>query len=221
MPRQISITHSLSQFNAHQDTVDAWLTYHRQRLAKDAWVYIRTQSEDLEEVIKRLMHSRPDISAILPHLLTNHDLKTENQIVATHLTHLQLMTWFSDYKISKNSYQANHATLLSSMLLNESPSNCPIVISCHDANSIQAANQLAALRIQQQLSPVIGIFLSPVLATQTHPDSKPLGWQSWSTLAELADMPVIGLGGLSPSLSQTAALHGANCIAGIRHFFQS
>ena len=62
------------------------------------------------------------------------------------------------------------------------------------------------------------MLLSPVLATQTHPDIVPLGWQSWSSLAQLADMPVIGLGGLAPSMSAQALDHGGLSIAGIRQF---
>lgn len=221
LPTQISITHSLEQFSAHQDAVATWFTYHQQRLPKDTWVYMRIQSEYSEDVVKRLMRSRPDISVILPHLFNSHSLVADNQVVATHLTHSQLMTWFNGHELSKNYNQGRQAALLSSMSLSELPLDYPIVISCHDASSIKAANQLAALRIQQKLSPVIGIFLSPVLATQTHPDSQPLGWKSWSILAELADMPVIGLGGLSPSSSKIAATYGANCIAGIRQFFQN
>ena len=98
--------------------------------------------------------------------------------------------------------------------------NYPLIISCHDAQSIAAANKLAHRRLEQQLPPVIGIFLSPVLATQTHPDTEPLGWQAWSILAELADMPVIGLGGLSPVMRAQAEQYGGIAVAGIRQFLR-
>ena len=93
-----------------------------------------------------------------------------------------------------------------------------MIVSCHDAASIYAANKLANARLQQQLPPVIGIFLSPLLATQTHPDTAPLGWSDWSTLAQLADMPVIGLGGLSPAMIERVAQYGGISVAGIRQF---
>ncbi|MGB2082696.1 MAG: thiamine phosphate synthase, partial [Psychrobacter sp.] len=89
---------------------------------------------------------------------------------------------------------------------------------CHDIASITAANQLASMRILQKLPPVIGAFVSPVLATQTHPDDAPLGWEAWSALAELADMPVIGLGGLEPAMLNQALQYGGISVAGIRQF---
>ncbi|MBR5494162.1 MAG: thiamine phosphate synthase, partial [Psychrobacter sp.] len=67
---------------------------------------------------------------------------------------------------------------------------------------------------------VIGIFQSPVLVTQSHPETAPLGWQAWAELAALADMPVIGLGGLSPVMSARAEQYGGIAVAGIRQFFQ-
>lgn len=63
-------------------------------------------------------------------------------------------------------------------------------------------------------------LLSPVLTTQTHPETVPLGWEAWSALAQLADMPVIGLGGLVPSMIDQALAHGGVSVAGIRQFHE-
>ena len=98
--------------------------------------------------------------------------------------------------------------------------NVPLIVSCHDKESVAVANHLAQVRLKQQLPPVIGIFLAPVEYTQTHPDTQPLGWEAWSKLAELADMPVIGLGGLSPMMYEQIVLHGGVAVAGIRQFFK-
>jgi len=159
-------------------------------------------------------------------------------ISAYHLTQTELMAWFSRYQKQSShldsgadsnddlSYDSssNRATAEVSCrfdldLLNTSDQNTTgLIISCHDAESIAAANQLANLRLTLSLAPVIAIFLSPVLATQTHPEQTPLGWQQWSALAALADVPVIALGGLSPAMRDLATTNGANTVAGIRSF---
>jgi 8-oxo-dGTP diphosphatase len=163
------------------------------------------------------MHGRPDIQVIVPYGTDSQFVdvdepmptKTESishQVVANHLTHAALMQWFED---------AQDISVSETCLSDD----FPLIISCHDIASIKAANKLASVRIQHQLPPVIGIFISPVLATQTHPDTVPLGWEAWSALAQLADMPVIGLGGLSPMMIDRALVHGGVSVAGIRQFF--
>lgn len=90
--------------------------------------------------------------------------------------------------------------------------NLPVIISCHDKMSIQRANELA------KIHPVMAIFLSPVLPTATHPDTPCLGWQRFGELSDVADVPVIGLGGLSPDDLLVAHRFGAVAVAGIRGF---
>ena len=205
LPNQIVITYPLAHFTAQSDAEMAWLTYHKQHLPQDAWVYIRIKANASEsQLIEQLLTLRPDIQSIVPHnnshasFITNL-VKDNFQTQAYHLTQTELMdNMQQDYAIDR-----------------------PLLISCHGADSIQAANQLAASRLAKQQAPVIAIFLSPVLATQTHPNELPLGWEAWTTLAQLADMPVIALGGLSPSMYQQATQYGATSIAGIRQFMSS
>lgn len=213
LPAQISITYPLAHFSDTSNPMTAWLKYHQQHLQADAWVYVRVKEEGAEESIKQLLHQRPDIQAIIPNNL--HTKKEDNavntvinsQIVAGHLTQTQLIQWSN------------------SILENEIPdsiiaSRLPLIVSCHDKESIDAANKLANSLLKYQLPPIIGMFLSPLLFTQTHPDKPPLGWDTWAELAELANMPVIGLGGLSPAMSEQARLHGAVAVAGIRQFLK-
>ncbi|WP_352338135.1 NUDIX domain-containing protein [Psychrobacter sp. 16-MNA-CIBAN-0192] len=209
LPTQIVITYPLAHFTAKPNATAAWLTYHQQHLPQQAWVYLRiklNESTDVSDespliesqLMEQLLTLRPDIQSIVPHN-NNASFATNAQCKAYHLTQTELMNnVLRDYVIDR-----------------------PLLISCHDADSIQAANQLAASRLTKQQSPVIGIFLSPVLATQTHPNEQPLGWKAWSILAQLADMPVIALGGLSPSMYQQATNYGATSIAGIRQFMSS
>ncbi len=170
-----------------------------------AWLYIRVKDSDFDNSVKQLMALRPDIQVILPFERRLHSLQADYQIVAHQISQTALMKWFDNEQDSSVGEQAL-------------PLDRPLIISCHDAASIHAANQLASVRLQQQQAPVIGVFLSPVLATQTHPDTAPLGWVAWSALAQLADMPVIGLGGLSPAMIEQAVQYGGISVAGIRQF---
>ena len=213
VPTTIAITYPLTHFDASPDPMAAWLTFHQNKLTANAWVYIRIKAAGSESMAAQLMHMRPDIKAIVPCDVNGQTLTTEaplamkdtttaNSIVANQLSHTALLQWSEDTQdrvLSKN---------------------YPLIVSCHDAASIDAANKLAHARLQQQLPPVIGAFLSPVLVTHTHPDTVPLGWESWSALAQLADMPIIGLGGLSPVMIHQVLEHGGISVAGIRQFFE-
>jgi len=78
--------------------------------------------------------------------------------------------------------------------------------SCHDAQELSHA---ARLGLDYAL-------LSPVQATRSHPDARPLGWQCFADLAEGARLPVYALGGLGPGDLERAFAHGAQGIAAIR-----
>ncbi len=208
LPINIAITYPLAHFNTYSDPAKAWLQFHQKHLAKNAWVYIRIKEAGLAKIREQLMHLRPDVKTIVPIDDDLQKLADNAQIVAYHLTHSTLMQWSDE----------SEGNTISDIVLS---SNRPLIASCHDAGSIYAANKLAYTRLAQQLPPVMGIFLSPILATHTHPDTTPLGWQEWSALAALADMPVIGLGGLSPASFDQAAQHGATSIAGIRQFMSA
>ena len=214
LPQQIVITYPLAYFSDAANPKVAWLKYHETHLAQNAWVYVRLKTIDSENSIEQFLRSRADIQALVPDGFNSNEVNgviTNRQVVAKHLTHTELMQWLN--------HNQNNEVSHCGIGLNPS-TNYPLIISCHDAESIHAANKLACVRLQQQLPPVIAIFLSPVLATQTHPETIALGWQTWSELAVLADMPVIGLGGLSPKMSGQVEQYGGIAVAGIRQFFQ-
>ncbi|MGP5542534.1 NUDIX domain-containing protein [Psychrobacter celer] len=220
LPPAITTTYPLAHFGGHTDPAAAWLAYHEQHLLPSAWVYVRLKDASVsraDRTITQLMQQRPDIQVILPltdgslssaeirDTPTSQVLMVHQSISAYHLTHTELLHW-------------QHSQYGQAAAADSIPAGQPLIVSCHDAESIAAANQLARMRIQQQLPPIIGIFVSPVLFTQTHPDTAPLGWQAWSALTKLADMPVIGLGGLSPSMIDKAKQYGGVSVAGIRQF---
>ncbi len=198
------------------------------------------------KIAQQLLASRPDINAIVAYKVrhkiasktpqtdslnelsinqnSNSALAENNsQIFAYHLTQTELMAWFHHYQQQqKDGFKpfVGADDLSLNLLKPSSDAMTGLVISCHDIASITAANQLAHLRLLHGLAPVIAIFLSPVMATKTHPDSPALGWQRWSVLAQLADMPVIALGGLTSTMTAIAAQHGASSLAGIRGFLK-
>ena len=225
LPALITITYPLAHFATQADSQKAWLNFHQKNIAQNAWVYIRVKDKQAKPYASSLLKARSDIKAILPitdsGFINNfdtflidsdtnaakHNKGLNKQLVASHLNHAEVMTYYDslqvDFDSSKHLYANQH-----------------LVLSCHDVQSIKAANALAKIRLQYNLPPIIAIFLSPVLMTQSHPDTEPLGWQQWSELAQLADMPVIALGGLSPDMSHLASSYGATGIAGIRQFLQ-
>ncbi|MCI0591772.1 MAG: Nudix family hydrolase, partial [Gammaproteobacteria bacterium] len=71
--------------------------------------------------------------------------------------------------------------------------------SCHNVTEILHAGRIG----------VDFIVLSPVFATPTHPEAKPLGWEGFRQLAEHARMPVYALGGMQAEHLETAWRVGA------------
>lgn len=207
LPPHLAITLPLTEFE-HAFT---WLDYHQTAIPKNAWVYIRPKAclvghnKNNEAILaKQLVNQRSDLKAILP-VAVAQDLAKEcqalPQLIAGHLSQSELLAEnYGSLELQNFTY--------------------PLIVSCHDEVSIIAANTLAKLRLSQQLPPVIAILLAPVLPTKSHPNEAVLGWEAWSTLATLADVPVIALGGLSPKQLAAAQDFGAIAVAGIRQFLE-
>ncbi|VAW84262.1 Mutator MutT protein (7,8-dihydro-8-oxoguanine-triphosphatase) / Thiazole tautomerase TenI-like domain [hydrothermal vent metagenome] len=78
-------------------------------------------------------------------------------------------------------------------------------VSCHTREQLDQA-----VRINADFA-----LLSPVQATATHPDDKPLGWSRFSSLVADVPIPVYALGGMDASLENKARQHGGQGIAAI------
>lgn len=89
------------------------------------------------------------------------------------------------------------------------PWHQPVGASCHDA-----AGLALAARIDADFA-----TLSPVHATATHPDARPLGWAAFETWVDAAALPVYALGGMRAEDAERARSHGAQGVAGIRGFW--
>lgn len=78
-------------------------------------------------------------------------------------------------------------------------------VSCHNAEEIAHAQNIGADYL----------LLSPVLPTNSHPSATLLGWESFSALVELANIPVYALGGVGEGDITMAQSCGAQGVAGI------
>lgn len=87
----------------------------------------------------------------------------------------------------------------------------------HGVRCLAACHDLAALQQAQQVG-CEAVFLSPVLATESHPDTATLGWAQFSDWAAHSTIPVFALGGLKPNDLTFAQQHHAYGVAGIRAF---
>ncbi|MBK4991273.1 Nudix family hydrolase [Pseudomonas sp. S36] len=89
------------------------------------------------------------------------------------------------------------------------PTDRWLAASCHNAEELALAQQMG----------VDFVTLSPVQATQTHPDAAPLGWEEAQRLIAACPLPVYLLGGVGPGEREQAWQAGAQGVAGIRAFW--
>ena len=86
-----------------------------------------------------------------------------------------------------------------------------LAASCHNAEELALAMQMG----------VDFVTLSPLQPTATHPEARPLGWETAMELIRGFDRPVYLLGGVGPAEQARAWQAGAQGVAGIRAFWPS
>lgn len=84
-----------------------------------------------------------------------------------------------------------------------------LAASCHTAEELALATQLGA----------DFVTLSPLQATQSHPEAQSLGWSYASELLRSFNQPAYLLGGVGPQHLEQAWQAGAQGVAGIRAFW--
>jgi 8-oxo-dGTP diphosphatase len=89
------------------------------------------------------------------------------------------------------------------MQLDKKPTGLMVGASCHDANQLTHAEQLA----------LDFVVLSPVLPTLSHPEAATLGWTHFKELIAHYSLPVYALGGMMPQDLNMALSCGARGIA--------
>jgi 8-oxo-dGTP diphosphatase len=105
-----------------------------------------------------------------------------------------------------------HLTSFSLMSLKQKPTGYRwVAASCHTIEELRQAEKIG----------VDFVVIAPVLATQTHPDAKPLGWKQAEELINNINIPAFVLGGIKPSDLHHAQKIGAQGIAGITTFLNS
>jgi 8-oxo-dGTP diphosphatase len=83
-----------------------------------------------------------------------------------------------------------------------------LAASCHNQQELQHAQAIG----------VDFVVLAPVLKTQSHPDTPPLGWARFAELVENCVVPVYALGGMTMHDVVKARQAGGQGIAAIRAF---
>ena len=96
------------------------------------------------------------------------------------------------------------------MACNSRPTDMMCGSSCHNEQELEHAAKLG----------LDFVLLSPVHATQSHPDTPPLGWQKFTNLIAGYPLPVFALGGMLMGNLTTAWMHGAHGIAMQRAVWQ-
>jgi len=96
-------------------------------------------------------------------------------------------------------------------LENKTETDGMLSVSCHSVKSLKKAEAINA----------DFAMLSPVEQTQSHPDAKPLGWQSFKDIVNDANIPVYALGGMTAGHKIKAWSHGAQGVAGISGWWKT
>ena len=86
-----------------------------------------------------------------------------------------------------------------------------VCAACHNLEQLQHA---AAINVDF-------VTLSPVLETTSHPQAKPLGWQTFAELIAQVNLPVYALGGMQMIHLSKARRCGAQGIAAISAFWHT
>ncbi|MGD9600742.1 MAG: Nudix family hydrolase [Gammaproteobacteria bacterium] len=89
------------------------------------------------------------------------------------------------------------------------PADRLLSVACHSPQELAEARRVGADLV----------LLGPVLATETHPETPPLGWRLASAWRPLAGCPVYALGGQSVATLPEAVACGLQGSAGIRGFW--
>lgn len=101
------------------------------------------------------------------------------------------------------------STVLRSVLARHARNLDLSLASCHDEAEIALARERG----------FHGVVLGPVLPTASHPGAATLGWERFAALAQSANVPVYGIGGLGPAQLGSAFAAYAQGVAGISAYW--
>ena len=112
------------------------------------------------------------------------------------------------YKLNADGVHLNSSLL---HRLSEIPKDLIVSASCHSARDIEKAMTMD----------VSFVVLSPVQKTQSHPNSTPIGWDSFSKITQNYSIPIYALGGMKQNDIENAFNAGAIGIASQRAIWEA
>ena len=166
-------------------------------------------SEDLNRLLKLCVSHKYNVIQF-----RMKELSPENQLIQLMnaeemCLNLKIELVINSYHLPINRTKAKVLHLTSGDLMRFKKDNIPnfstIGASCHNANEVHKANELN----------LDYIFISPVLRTDSHSNSLPLGWHGFQKLSALTKIPSYSLGGMKILDLEKGKKKGAIGIAGI------
>ena len=103
-----------------------------------------------------------------------------------------------------------HLTSKDLISITKLPKNLIVSASCHTQEEINIAEKLN----------IHFVVLSAVNKTKSHPNTKPIGWNKFQTIANKTNIPIYALGGLSTEDYEVALENGAVGIASQRSIWK-
>jgi 8-oxo-dGTP diphosphatase len=117
--------------------------------------------------------------------------------------HGALLVLNGDAELAESLGGGLHLTSAQLMATSHRPALEWVGASCHDPAELAHAAGLG----------LDWVVLAPILATASHPDARPLGWQALGAWLRDYPLPVFALGGMTPADLPTARQLGAHGIA--------
>ena len=176
-----------------------------QRLLWPRHIQISSDLQDLMDLSPdRLLYWRTDV-------LEPNELKQLNALTASQLNHLILNidVWSQLEKSGQSRIGAVHfkqSQLMDAAL--KKPLGLRSIAACHDLASLEQAQHMG----------FDAVFLSPVLATPTHPHTPALGWAKFSCMAKQCHLPIFALGGMTPEDLTEVRKNAGYGVAGMSNF---
>lgn len=164
-------------------------------------------SDDLSQLIQlpsnQLMYWRTEANQQSHMALSEVNVEQLSQLIVNQSLWKQLNS------IQQQNIGAVHLkhTQLMTMSANDLLVGQRYIAACHDEQSVQHARSIGC----------DAVLLSPVLATETHPDAVAMGWEKFAQIAKQVEIPVFALGGMHADMLQEAKEHHAYGIAGMRY----
>jgi 8-oxo-dGTP diphosphatase len=125
---------------------------------------------------------------------------------------LLLNTSYENY-LNHQAFKFSHGLHLNSQAIHEYPS----VQNNKFLTSTSVHNNEELLLAEQK--DIDFVLLSPVKKTLSHPDSEPLGWDSFRHFTDKTNRPVYALGGMTVNDIETVKTNGGQGIAAIGEFW--